>query len=63
MRASEHDILRAGLGATPHRSLLASFCGEYKRTVLCVRFHKKTHVTPCGAMNNHLTLGGFGRAP
>lgn len=63
MRALEPDTQNALLRATPYKSLVASFCGEYKRPISCVRFPKKTHVTPYGSMSQHLTLGGLGRAP
>lgn len=63
MRTLEPDTQNALLRVTPYRSLVATFCGDCKRPVWCVRFLQKTHVTPYGSMSQHLTLGGFGRAP
>ena len=63
MRALEPDTQNAQLRVTPYRSLMASFCGDCKRPIWCVRFPKKTHVTPYGSMSQPMTLGGLGRAP
>jgi len=63
MRASEHDTQNALLRATPNRSLVASFCGDGKRPIWCVRFPKKTHVTHYSSISKPMTVGGLGRAP
>jgi len=62
MRAAEPDTQNALLRVTPYRRLVASFCGDCKRPISCVRFPQKTHVTPYGSTSQPLTVGGLGRA-